>query len=226
MSEVEVVQSGRETAPQSLRPRRAAEVLVIIALMIVSVIFIPGLKGLIAIASIIYFIVDWKIREGDAPLWGPTIAGLTRDIRRTWLWIILVSVVSQLVFVLVFKYYSPETAMHIKDRLPSSGELNGQLILAILIAPLGEEIAFRGLIQQRIGWFVPPWAAICTSSLLFALMHFSTGSAEVVFWDLLSVFVDSVIFGIIYMRTKNIVVAFMAHLLADVIAMLLLVTMI
>jgi membrane protease YdiL (CAAX protease family) len=108
-----------------------------------------------------------------------------------------------------------------RERLPSSGELNGQLVLAILIAPLGEEISFRGLFQERLGWFMPTWVAIGVTSLLFALMHLSYGPADVVFWDLFSVFVDSLFFGIIYAKTKNILVSYIAHLLADVIGMLL-----
>jgi hypothetical protein len=45
-------------------------------------------------------------------------------------------------------------------------------------------------------------------------MHFSIGPALIVIFDLLSVFIDSTFFGIIFQRSHNVFVAWIAHFLA------------
>ena len=46
------------------------------------------------------------------------------------------------------------------------------LILAAVLAPLAEEIFFRGLVQSALRrYFRSPWLAICIASLAFALVH-------------------------------------------------------
>jgi uncharacterized protein len=200
--------------------RRITEVLVMIALMLGTAFWIPELKGLISLVPILYFFVERAIRKDSAQQQGGfRIMSLAQDLRSTWGWVLLVAVGMQAAFLLIFKYFSPETLAHIQDRLPSGGELTTALIAAILIGPLGEEIAYRGLFQERFGWMMPQWAAIVTTSALFALMHFTAGPSEVVFWDLLGVCVDSLIYGIIYAKTRNIYASYIAHLLADSVAL-------
>jgi uncharacterized protein len=199
--------------------RRITEVLVIIAMMLGAAFWIPELKGLISLVPILYFFVERAIRKDGTQQGGFRLKKLAQDLRSTWGWILLVAVGMQGAFLLIFKYISPETLLHIQERLPSGGELTTALIVAILIGPLGEEIAYRGLFQERFGWMMPQWAAILTTSALFALMHFTAGPSEVVFWDLLGVFVDSLIYGIIYAKTRNIYASYIAHLLADSVAL-------
>ena len=206
----------------SVERRRFTEVLIILALMLVSVLFIPELTGLMALLPIVYFFVERRIRDKNAATLGALVSRIGEDVGKSWVWILLVAVVSQVVFVFLFKTFSPEIIAHVQDRLPSNGMLNTALIIAILIGPLGEEISYRGLFQERFGWVMPSWAAIVITSLLFALMHFNPGPADVVFWDLFSVFVDSVLFGIIYAKTRNILVSYIAHLLADIVGLILL----
>ena len=50
---------------------------------------------------------------------------------------------------------------------------NGALLLiaVILVAPITEEVVFRGLIYGRFQRGMPKWAAVLSASLLFGLMH-------------------------------------------------------
>jgi membrane protease YdiL (CAAX protease family) len=223
IEEVKLKNNREEKNHVAIERRRFIEVLIIMAMMLVSVFLVPELKGLLSIVPIVYYFVERRIREGNSTSSDSMISRASMDIHLTWKWILLVAVVSQVVFILIFKYISPDTLAHILERLPSSGELDGKLALAILIAPLGEEITYRGLFQERFGWFMPTWLAIGVTSLFFAFMHLSSGPVDVVFWDLFSVFVDSLLFGVIYAKTKNILVSYIAHLFADIIGLLLLV---
>ena len=63
-------------------------------------------------------------------------------------------------------------------------------------------------------------------SLLFTLLHYSAGDRAVVTMDLMLVFVDSVIYGAIYARSQNLWAEWLAHWLADLVALGLMVLLI
>lgn len=46
---------------------------------------------------------------------------------------------------------------------------------AVLIAPVGEEVAFRGLLQPALGRCLSPAAAVAVTSVVFASMHWYYG---------------------------------------------------
>jgi hypothetical protein len=73
---------------------------------------------------------------------------------------------------------------------------------------LGEEIVFRGLVQGRLQWVMKPHYAIALSSIVFALMHIAQGESKIVALDLTTIFIDSVIFGILFYKTKNIYILY------------------
>ncbi|MEC2345418.1 hypothetical protein P9H28_15150 [Paenibacillus barengoltzii] len=47
------------------------------------------------------------------------------------------------------------------------------------------------MLQERLSWYVKPYFAIPLTSMIFALMHVSQGSVQIVSIDLISVFLDS-----------------------------------
>ena len=50
-------------------------------------------------------------------------------------------------------------------------------------------------------------------------MHYAPGPALIVFVDLALIVVDSIIYGIIFARSNNVFVAWVAHFLADLVGM-------
>ncbi len=81
-------------------------------------------------------------------------------------------------------------------------------ILAIAVAgPVCEEIVFRGSIMRpmlRRG--IHPWAVILTSALVFSLAH--GNPAQMPF-----AFAVGIVFGIIYLRTRSLVLTTVCHIL-------------
>ena len=96
--------------------------------------------------------------------------------------------------------------------------LIGQLIIGALI----EEIAFRGFFVGKGKKLFPYWLCVLVSSAVFAAGHYYPGDAAVVAFDLLFVFIDSVIFSVIYRKTGNCVISATAHLLANTVGLILL----
>lgn len=81
------------------------------------------------------------------------------------------------------------------------------LLLIFIIAP-GEEVFWRGLIQQQLKKYMQPKFAIILSSLLYGLSFIFTG-----FWiGILGGFFVGVVFGILYEWKKSITAIVLAHI--------------
>ena len=87
------------------------------------------------------------------------------------------------------------------DLVPDLGELVGGswqgLVLAVVIAPITEEILFRGIILRGLLGRWNEWAAIFVSAALFALMHFNPAQAPIAF-------ALGTVLGWVYVRTRSI----------------------
>ena len=119
--------------------------------------------------------------------------------------------------------FLPEFNEHVNNR--ASFAISGDLIKTILIMAvltLGEEIAWRGFFQKQTTKIIKFIPSIILTSLLFALGHFSAGSFAVVTYDLLFVFIDSTLFGLIFKETDNAWCSWIPHFLADILGVLLL----
>jgi membrane protease YdiL (CAAX protease family) len=88
-----------------------------------------------------------------------------------------------------------------------------------------EELIFRAFFQERLSWFINIPMAIGISSAVFALLHYSKGSFSIVAFDIFTIFVDSIIYGVIYHRTKNIFASWIPHFLADIIGITLMISL-
>jgi membrane protease YdiL (CAAX protease family) len=79
-------------------------------------------------------------------------------------------------------------------------------ILAIaVIAPVGEELLFRGIVQNLfLKLNVKPWTAILVTALIFSIIHFN-------FNGFTSRFVLGAVLGLAYYKSGNILVPIMGH---------------
>lgn len=133
----------------------------------------------------------------------------------------LVVVVLQAVSVGLARAFWPSLLAHVLGHVPAFSDLPASIAL-ILVLTFREELVYRGLFQERIGWFVGQIASVVGVSALFALTHVSVGVVAVVAVDLLFVFFDSLVYGTIYSRSHNVFVSWAAHAGADLVALALL----
>jgi membrane protease YdiL (CAAX protease family) len=138
-------------------------------------------------------------------------------------WIIAVGVIAQFIVITIAKYFVPGFFEHVKARIPLMNISKIiPLLIMILILTFAEEIVYRGFFQERISWFIKPSYAIVLLSIVFGMMHYSSGYIPIVIYDIGTVFIDSIIYGIIFNRTKNIFASWIGHLLADLVGVVLL----
>jgi len=78
--------------------------------------------------------------------------------------------------------------------------------MAIVLAPISEEIIFRGLVQSMVRSYTDrPWVAIITTSVLFGLMHLS------VYSTIPALVVLAAVLGYNYERTGRLLSSIVAH---------------
>lgn len=190
----------------------------LIAVLLVAPFFTPQ-RGAFILAPIVYLLVERVIRKRTFGEIGFNFKNLGKDVKETWKLILLVSVVLNLLTVLIAKVFLPEYFEHVVSRVSPMLSFNTMALLVVqfLILGLGEEIAFRGFLQARLSWFIKPTYAIFITSAVFALLHYSSGTAVVVGFDLLSVFINSLIYGFIFLRTNNIFASWTAHVLVNLV---------
>lgn len=105
----------------------------------------------------------------------------------------------------------PEDWMHIHallQQLPrlSLGWRLALVVSAVVLAPLSEEVFYRGLLQTALRRVAPtPWVAIVIASILFTLTHLPNVQ------DLPALLVLSLVLGYNYERTGRLVAPILIH---------------
>jgi membrane protease YdiL (CAAX protease family) len=94
-----------------------------------------------------------------------------------------------------------------------AGAPAGGIVLLALLAGVGEELLFRGVIQEWLAERAPLWAAIAGASLLFGVGHWLS-PAYAILASLIGAYL-----GAAFVVTGNLLVPIVAHAVYDVVAL-------
>lgn len=178
-------------------------------------------SGLAVLFAIPYLFIEKFVTKTPFAEIGLNIKGLLKHIQKYW-WLMLLPVVSGITAVVLSKYLVPEFFAHVLERTKPILVMDqlALLIPQLLILALGEEIAFRAFMQGKLmGCIKPVWAIVATS-LLFALAHLSPGAPLVVAYDILFIFIDSLLYGALFYKTNNVYVSTLSHFIANLVGIL------
>lgn len=145
---------------------------------------------------------------------GIKLSALQDGLRRTWHFFVLSLVVTTPVVWFLINRYLPEFWAHVSSRVEYT-DLIQTLVGGVIIAPFIEEVIFRGLVQEQFSLMTNNSVALLVSSAMFAVVHWSSGLMLVVGVDLLLVFLDSIWFGLIYMKSRNTILSTLCHSLGN-----------
>lgn len=202
-------------------PQTLLEIILVMSLSLLLFFFVPSFSWTLYFLPLMYVLIERRIRKRKWQEIGFKSADLLRDLRANWHLFLLVVIVIQPSVIVGSRFWWPELFGQFTTRVEFLLDLYGQVaplatfFLLIAIAALLEEIIYRGFVQERIGWFTKDGIAIFAASLLMGIAHLTSGEPIAMFADILLVILDSIIYGLIYMRSRNVVVAWAAHLAAD-----------
>ena len=91
------------------------------------------------------------------------------------------------------------------------------LLFNQIVSVLGEEIEFRAFFVGKGMKRFSFWPVAVASAVLFAAAHYTAGAAGIVAWDLGGIFIDAILFAILYRRTGNCLISFVPHFLNNMI---------
>jgi membrane protease YdiL (CAAX protease family) len=80
----------------------------------------------------------------------------------------------------------------------------GAILKVVIVAPIIEELIFRGVIMHGLMRNYSKFTAVFVSALLFALFHLNP-------WQFPATFVLGILLGIIMVRTRNIFLCILGH---------------
>jgi membrane protease YdiL (CAAX protease family) len=90
------------------------------------------------------------------------------------------------------------------------GAMVGMFVFfACIAAPFVEELTFRGFVFNALRRYLPLWAAVLGSSVLFALAHWQPGNAGA----LIPLTAAGAVLAVVYYRTGSLVASMLTHAL-------------
>ena len=96
------------------------------------------------------------------------------------------------------------------DQLP-------MLVFSQTVSVLGEEIEFRAFFVGKGMKQLPFWSVAIVGAVIFAAAHYAAGPAGIVACDLGLIFIDAILFAILYRKTGNCLISFVPHFLNNMI---------
>ena len=132
--------------------------------------------------------------------------------------LILIPIMMNIICYAFAKAFVSEFLEHLSERTNflSTGQII-VLIAELIVAALGEEIAWRGFFLTKLSKRLPFVPALLITATLFSLCHFSVGSFVVVLYDLIFIVVNAVFYGIVYKRSNSVIVSTISHFLANLV---------
>ena len=137
------------------------------------------------------------------------------------IWLLLPGVSGIVTLVAGNLIFSGAFVNHVMGRTASvlSFDKAALLTVQVIIAAFGEEIAYRGFLLGKGMKLFPFWLCALVSSVVFAAGHIAEGNIGLVAYDVTTIFIDSLIFPVIYHKSGNCVISTFSHILGNTVAL-------
>lgn len=177
---------------------------------------IAGYSVLVGIAF--FFIVEAVEKTPDAES-GLRFKTILADMKKPgvlpWMLLPIVSAIATLMVGNML--FSGEFVSHVMGRTGSmlSFDRTALLIGQVILAALGEEIAFRGFFVGKAMKLFPFWPCALISSVVFAAGHIAVGNVGIVAYDIVTIFIDSILYAIVYRQSGNCLASTISHIFCN-----------
>ncbi len=146
--------------------------------------------------------------------------GFRRPARGDWIWVLAALFVSKIVLRVALSIYLSKTGQTHHQQagfenfaIRSWLERATAFLEIAVMGPIAEELLFRGLVLNAFASRFGTIAAVVFSGILFGELH-----GDDVFFPVLAL--DGIIFGALYVHTRNLTVSTITHGLSNAIALL------
>ena len=195
------------------------------AVMLIAVAVKAATSSVIAAAAIhiaglaCFFIVEGIEKTPDSES-GLSFKRFFSDLKKPWVipLIIIMLVLSPAEMLLSKTVFGSAYIDHVLGRINVPGlDQLPMLLFSQVASVLGEEIEFRAFFVGKGMKCFSFWPVTIAGAVLFAAAHYAAGPAGIVAWDLGGIFIDAILFAILYRRTGNCLISFIPHFLSNMI---------
>jgi membrane protease YdiL (CAAX protease family) len=184
------------------------------------------IAGIAVVVGVVFFFINKASEKQPFEGSGLDIGAIKTNFRdkSIWFWIAL-PIIMDAVSITISKQFLSEYIEHVLARTEVFVSFDKIVIMIIQLAflALGEEIAWRAFFQRQLSKALPIIPTLLISSLLFAVGHFNQGDAVIVLYDVFFVFINSVLYGIIFHKTNNAWINAISHFVANLFSIIVLV---
>ena len=195
------------------------------AAMIIAVAVKAATSSMIAAAAIhvaglaCFFIIEGIEKTPDSES-GLSFKRFFSDLKKPWVipLILIMLVMSPAEMLLSKAVFGNAYIDHVLGRVNVPGlDQLPLLLFNQIVSVLGEEIEFRAFFVGKGMKRFSFWPVAIAGAVLFAAAHYAAGPAGIVAWDLAGIFIDAILFAILYRRTGNCLISFIPHFLNNMI---------
>jgi uncharacterized protein len=148
--------------------------------------------------------LSWRLLGPIRPSWLMVALGLAVGVGGT-----ILAYALNAILALLFQPEAPVEQQVMQDLLAGGTSMWLAIIVAVIMAPLVEELLFRGVLFQAMRPRVGLWPAAVLSSLVFTLVHVEVITSQPL--ALTGLFTLGVVFAWAFHRTGSIVVPILGH---------------
>ena len=182
-----------------------------------------NIAGYSVFVGIAFFFITEAVAKTPRSESGLRFHTIVEDLKKPGViaWLLLPGVSGVATLVVGNLIFHGEFVAHEMGRAGSilSFDKTALLIGQVIIAAFGEEIAYRGFFLGKGMKLFPFWLCAVVSSVVFAAGHIAAGNTGVVLYDVACVFIDSLIFSVIYQKSGNCVISTFSHILGNAISL-------
>ena len=199
-----------------------------IAMAVISFVNLFGVSaaGISVLLGVVFFFINKGIEKQPYAGSGLDIKAIGANLKKVsiWFWIAM-PVIMDAFSILLSKLIVPEYIDHVIGRAEPFLSMNNVflLLMQLLVLALGEEIAWRAFFQKQLQKVLPISQVLIISSFLFAIGHIASGKFAIVAYDIFFVFVNSILYGIVFHKTNNAWVSTISHFIANLFSIIVLV---
>lgn len=201
-----------------------AGIIIMILLTVTKVVPSSTIAGYAVFVGIAFFFITEAAAKTHGAESGLRFNTITADIKKPGVIILMLLPIVTACATLVVGdlIFSGEYVSHVMGRADAMLSFDKIAMLAgqVIIAAFGEEIAFRGFFFGKSAKMFPVWLCAVVSSAVFAAGHIAAGHAGIVAYDIATIFIDSIIYTIVYHKTGNCVISTFSHIFSNTAALI------
>ncbi|PKL14099.1 MAG: hypothetical protein CVV52_03250 [Spirochaetae bacterium HGW-Spirochaetae-8] len=201
--------------------------IILMSILSFSNLFGLTIAGVAVIVGIVCFFIQKAVEKQPFKGSGLDIGAIRTQFADTsiWLWMAL-PIIMDALSIGISKVALPAYLEHVLARTGQFVSLDKMVLLVFQLAflALGEEIAWRAFFQKQLNKFLPIIPTVIIASVLFSIGHFNQGDAVIILYDVLFIFINSVLYSIVFYKTNNAWMSAISHFAANLFSVIVLIS--